>query len=455
MAEPLALRLADYALALELQTLPEDVLVRARHCLLDWLGVTLAGAGDPLSRIVREEAADEGGQGQATIFGTDVRLPVAQAALVNGTASHALDYDDVIEAMWGHPTVGVAPVVLALGERLDIDAGALLAAFVAGVEVSSRLGVMMGAAHYGQGWHATGTLGAFGAAAAASRLLGLSAEQAAHALGIAATQASGLKAMFGTMGKPLHAGHAASVGLRAASLARRGFIARTDAIECPQGFAAAHGGGLEVRQDLGVARGEYHLRAVLFKYHASCFGTHGAIEAAHALRAQQPDIAAHSLERIEVRVPEGALRMCVIPRPATGLEGKFSLAYTVGGALAGLDTAALESFSDARVGDSAIAAFRDKVEVVGDASLGGFAAEVHLVSTDGARIALSADAGAPETDLARERARLGAKFTALARPTLGAAADRLPALLDSFGRGASLPDLLGVLSMRGDASRAA
>jgi 2-methylcitrate dehydratase PrpD len=246
MAEPLALRLADYALALDLQTLPEDVLGRARHCLLDWLGVTLAGAGYPVSRIVREEAADEGGRGEAAVFATKVRLPVAQAALVNGTASHALDYDDVIEAMWGHPTVGVAPVVLALGERLDADAGAVLAAFVAGVEVSSRLGVMMGATHYGQGWHATGTLGAFGAAAAASRLLGIDTEQTAHALGIVATQASGLKAMFGTMGKPLHAGHAASVGLRAASLARRGFIARTDAIECPQGFADAHGGGLEI-----------------------------------------------------------------------------------------------------------------------------------------------------------------------------------------------------------------
>ncbi len=454
MAEPLALRLADYALALDLQTLPEDVLVRARHCLLDWLGVTLAGAGEPVSRIVREEAAAEGGRGEALIFGTGLRLPVAQAALVNGTASHALDYDDVIEAMWGHPTVGVAPVVLALGELLDADAGAVLAAFVAGVEVSSRLGVMMGATHYGQGWHATGTLGAFGAAAAASRLLGLDAEQAAHALGIAATQASGLKAMFGTMGKPLHAGHAASVGLRAASLARRGFIARTDAIECPQGFVEAHGGGLVVREDLGAATRAFHLRDVLFKYHASCYGTHGAIEAAHALRAQQPDISAHSLARIEVRVPEGALRMCVIPRPATGLEGKFSLAYTVGGALAGLDTAALESFSDGRVGDAAIAAFRDKVEVAGDASLGGFEAEVELVGTDGTRTRWAADAGKPETDLARERARLGAKFIALARPTLGAAADSLPALMGGFGRGTSLSDLLGVLSMRGDASRA-
>jgi 2-methylcitrate dehydratase PrpD len=454
MAQTLALGLADFALGLDLQRLPEDVLVRARHCLLDWLGVTLAGSRESLSRIVREEAADEGGRGEASVLGTSLRLPVAQAALVNGTAGHALDYDDVIEAMLGHPTVGIAPVVLALGERMNADGGAVLAAFVAGVEVSSRLGVIMGAGHYVQGWHATGTIGAFGAAAAAARLLGLDVEQTAHALGIAATQASGLKAMFGTMCKPLHAGHAASVGLRAASLARRGFIARTDAIECAQGFADAHGGRDEAHNDLGAPAKAFHLRDVLFKYHASCYGTHGAIEAARGLRERRSDLSAADLGRITVRVPEGALRMCVIPRPVTGLEGKFSLAYTVGGALAGLDTAALESFADERVSDPAVAAFRDLVEVVGDADLSGFAAEVVLVGLDGTRTGLSADAGLPETDLSRERGRLGAKFRALARPILGEAAAQIPDLLDDFGRGVPLSDVLAALKPQAAAARA-
>lgn len=446
MTEPLAVRLADYALGINLQTIPEDVLVRARHCLLDWLGVTLAGAGEALSRIVREEAADEGGRGEATIFGTSLRLPVAQAAFVNGTAGHALDYDDVIEAMWGHPTVGVAPVVFALGERLEADAGAVLAAFVAGVEVSSRLGVMMGAGQYGRGWHATGTLGAFGATVAAARLLGLDTEQTAHALGVAATQASGLKAMFGTMCKPLHAGHAAAIGLRAASLARRGFTARTDALECAQGFADAHGGAFEVRDDLGAATDAFHLRDVLFKYHASCYGTHGAIEAAQGLRASHPEIIGGGLERIIVRVPEGALRMCAIPRPSTGLEGKFSLAYTVGGALAGMDTAALESFSDARVHDPLVGALRDRVEVVGDASLGSFAAEVEVIGITGLRAHMAADAGRPDADLGRERQRLGAKFAALAGPTIGVSAARVPAMLDGLGKGTVVRELIGELS---------
>ena len=446
MAQTLALGLADFALGLDLQRLPDDVLVRARHCLLDWLGVTLAGSREALSRIVRDEAADEGGRGEASVFGTSLRLPVAQAALANGTAGHALDYDDVIEAMLGHPTVGIAPVVLALGERMNADAGAVLAAFVAGVEVSSRLGVIMGAGHYAQGWHATGTIGAFGAAAAAARLLGLDRGQTAHALGIAATQASGLKAMFGTMCKPLHAGHAASVGVRAASLARRGFVARADALECAQGFADAHGGRDETHTGLGAPAGDFHLRDVLFKYHASCYGTHGAIEAALGLRERQPTRAAAELASITVRVPEGALRMCAIPRPATGLEGKFSLAYTVGGALAGLDTAALESFADDRVTDPTIAAFRDLVEVVGDARLSGFVAEVELVGTDGTRTALTADAGIPETDLSRERARLGAKFNALARPVLGEGAAQIPGLLDDLGRGVSLGQILAALN---------
>ncbi len=156
--------------------------------------------------------------------------------MINGAAGHAHDYDDVHMAMNGHPTVPVAPAVLALAEHHHKGAHALLAAFAAGVDTECIIGRYIGASHYAEGWHATGTLGSFGAAAAAANLLELDAEATARALGIAGTQAAGLKSQFGTMCKPLHAGHAAATGVQAARLAARGFTSRTDILEIPAGF---------------------------------------------------------------------------------------------------------------------------------------------------------------------------------------------------------------------------
>ncbi len=170
-----------------------------------------------------------------------MRLPPLAAALVNGSASHALDFDDVNMAMPGHPSVAILPGLLALAEERGASGAEILAAFVAGYELQCRLGRTIAPGHYdGLGFHATATVGSFGAAAACAHLLGLDAAATATALGIAATQAAGLKSMFGTMCKPLHAGKAASNGLLAAKLASRGFTSRADALECAQGFARTH-----------------------------------------------------------------------------------------------------------------------------------------------------------------------------------------------------------------------
>ncbi len=229
--------LARYSSGLRFGDIPADVRAVVKHCVLDWLGVTLAGSREDAGRIVREEALEQGGAPQATLIGDGSRISVGQAALVNGTTSHALDYDDVHFAFLGHPTVTVLPAVLALAERGAHSGRQLMTAFVAGVEVGSRVGQYVTEAHYARGHHATGTLGTFAAAAGSARILGLDAEACATALGIAATQAAALKSMFGTMCKPLHAGKAAANGQYAALLAKRGFSSRSDAIECSQGFA--------------------------------------------------------------------------------------------------------------------------------------------------------------------------------------------------------------------------
>lgn len=266
--------LANYSSGLRFDDIPAEVRTVVRHCLLDWLGVTLAGSREDAARIVREEAMEQGGAPQATLIGAGQRTSIGQAALVNGTASHALDYDDVHFAFLGHPTVTVVPALLAVAERDGRGGRDFLTAFVAGVEIGSRVGEYVTEAHYARGHHATGTLGAFSAAAGTARLLGLDAETSATALGIAATQAAALKSMFGTMCKPLHAGKAAANGQYAALLAKRGFSSRADAIECSQGFADTQSPVTETDGVLDGFGERFHTRNVLFKYHAACYGTH-------------------------------------------------------------------------------------------------------------------------------------------------------------------------------------
>src|SRR5204862_5565974 len=171
-----------------------------------------AGASDPLVGILVDELVEAGGNPQASVIASAAKLPAISAALVNGAAGHALDYDDVNLAMPGHPSVAILPGLLALAEVRKSSGRDVIAAFVAGYETACRIGLAMRPGHYGRGFHATGTVGAFGAAAACARLLGLDAAGMARALGIAGTQAAGPKSQFGTMCKPFHAGQGSQKG---------------------------------------------------------------------------------------------------------------------------------------------------------------------------------------------------------------------------------------------------
>ena len=230
-AAELTRMLAARTSALNYDALPEEVRTLARQCVLDYFGVALAGADDPLVTILLDELAEAGGAAQAGIIGHKARLPALSAALLNGAIGHALDYDDVNLAMPGHPSVAILPGLLALAEARQSSGREVIAAFVAGYETACRIGSALRPGHYNLGFHATGTVGSFGAAAACARLLGFDAEATARALGIAGTQAAGLKAQFGTMCKPFHAGKASQSGLLAARLAARGFSSRPDLVE--------------------------------------------------------------------------------------------------------------------------------------------------------------------------------------------------------------------------------
>jgi 2-methylcitrate dehydratase PrpD len=437
--------LAEQAQVLGGTGLAPDIRALARQCVLDYLGVTLAGASQPLTTLLLAELDEQSGRPEATIIGHSARLPATSAALVNGTAGHALDFDDVNMAMPGHPSVAILPALLALAEVHGVSGEALIAAFVAGYELQCRIGMTIAPSHYdGLGFHATATIGSFGAAAACAHLLCLDADTFTTAIGIAGTQAAGLKSMFGTMCKPLHAGKAAYHGLLAAKLAARGFTSRTDVLECAQGFARTHSTAFHPERALVDPPGGFYLRDNLFKYHAACYLTHAPIEAANKLRKQY-DIRPEQVTRITLRLDEAADRICNIPAPRTGLEAKFSLRLTTAMALVGMDTGGLSGYSDATAADPVLVGLRDKVAFDFRAGHGHTKAEVTLDLTDGRHVTASHDAGVPAADIAEQGRRLEAKFISLSEPILGPG--RAAGLLEAVNRLDTLKDVGGLMRL--------
>jgi 2-methylcitrate dehydratase PrpD len=436
-ATDLTRTLAARASNLTYDELPDNVRALARQCVLDYLGVGLAGADDPLVLILLDELSEPGADTQASIIGHPIGLPVLSAALVNGAAGHALDYDDVNLAMPGHPSVAILPGLLALAEQRRSSGRDVIAAFVAGYETACRIGMAMRPGHYGRGFHATATVGCFGAAAACARLLGLDADQTAQALGIAGTQAAGLKSQFGTMCKPFHAGKASQNGLFAARLAARGFSSRPDFVECDQGFAATHGPDFHPEAALADPPQGFHILANLFKYHAACYMTHAPIECGRQLRDRQ-GVMPDDITAIALAVHRGSDRICNIPAPTDGLEAKFSLRQTVAMALSGVDTASLGAYSAATATDPALAGLRERVVFDFRDDCPEAAAELCVTLRDGRVLKASHDAGVPSADIAAQGERLASKFDALAEPVLGAARTReLRQAIDSLD---TLPD---------------
>src|SRR3954451_1323501 len=423
VATKLTRTLAAQASAVTYEALPEPVRELARQCVLDYYGVALAGADDPLATILLEELAEAGGAAQAGVIGHKARLPALSAALVNGAIGHALDYDDVNLAMPGHPSVAILPGLLALAEARQSAGHEVIAAFVAGYETACRIGSALRPGHYNLGFHATGTVGAFGAAAACAHLLRLDADATARALGIAGTQAAGLKSQFGTMCKPFHAGKASQSGLLAARLAVRGFSSRPDLIECEQGFALTHGPDFHPEAALATPPNGFHIFANLFKYHAACYLTHGPIECARALR-EQHGVAPDQVARMTLSLDRSCDRVCNIPAPTDGLEAKFSLRQNVAMALSGVDTASLGAYSAATETDPPLLRLRQNLALDFHAGWPQAAAELEVAHAAGRVLQASHDAGIPSADIAAQGERLAAKFDALAEPALGGARSR-------------------------------
>ena len=377
--------LAEFVATLDSEDVPSDLVTLAERAFVDTVGVTLAGAdADAGERAGRFAAVQAGAvDGGATLLGRTERATLPAAALANGTAGHALDYDDLSWGMDGHPSVVLVAPILAAGEVTDATGADAVTAFVAGFETACYLAEPISPEHYERGWHPTATFGTFGATAATCSVLGLDADATHRALAIAASMPSGLKRNFGSMTKPLHAGLAARSGVTAALLARDGFSADATPISGDGGFFDLYGDGATTMPTPPGEPWRLRTEGIHVKYYPCCYFTHTSITATAAL-ADEHGIDPADVERIEVTASRGAGDALVNPDPETGLEAKFSMEHCVAAALA-RDRVGLEAFEPEAVTDPTIAALRERVDFETDdgREYDGHGATVRVVTTAG------------------------------------------------------------------------
>ena len=332
-----ALELAKRASAINVDTVPEEAVCIAARAFADTIGVALAGCQadfiDGIERVLETQTDS----GPANKIGRPGRCSVLQAAVINGTAAHALDFDDCSTTMGGHPSAPIVPALLALAQARGASGAAMLSAYLAGAELEMRLARGVMPHHYEKGWHPTATLGVFGAAAASAHLIGLDAERMATTLAIAVSMASGLKSNFGTPIKPLHVGQAAYNGVLAAQLAEKGLTANHDAFDHEYGFFRVLNGADTYAPERALADWDGPMEVlapgIAIKQHPCCGSAHSAIDAALAIRGEYGPLRAADIASIETWTHRRRLAHTNRPQPRTGLDAKFSVQFLTGKAL--------------------------------------------------------------------------------------------------------------------------
>lgn len=375
--------LARYLVSARYEDLPAAVRHEAGRALLNWLGCAIGSSRHETIERALAAVQPFSGPPQAAVLGRSERLDILLAALVNGISSHVLDFDDThVRAI--HPSAPVLPALIAYAEWRPITGRELIHAFVLGVEAEERVGLSVFPEHYAIGWHITGTAGVFGAAAAVGRLLGLDERQMRWALGIAATQAAGLREMFGTMCKSLHPGRAAQNGLMAALLAAKNFTSSEQAIEAPRGFARVTSTRFDptvITEGLGQ---RYELLSNMYKPYACGLVVHAAIDGCIEL-TNEHGLTADDIERVDLTVSPLVLELTGKRRPRSGLEGKFSVYHAA--AVGIIHGAAGEAqFSDAVVLDPRVIALRERVFATQDSAIGRTEARVSIRLRNGKRL---------------------------------------------------------------------
>jgi 2-methylcitrate dehydratase PrpD len=436
-------------------TVPANARKRAALAFTDTIGVMLAGSGEPAARIAQSLVAEEGAGG-CRVLGTALTTSAGSAALANGVAAHALDYDDMCFVSLAHPSCALVPAILAAGELAHATARTLLDACVVGFEIECRLGTVMNPRHYHQrGWHCTSSIGTLGAAAAVARVLGLDAAATRHALGIAASSACGLKENMGSMVKPLHAGMAARNGVMAARLAQRGFTASPQAIDGPQGYLVAmdsQQSSLDAAVDDLGARWEINDTGVTVKLYPSCAATHPPLDALTAI-VRREEITCDQVAAIDVEADSMTPRLLIHPNPSNGLEAKFSMPFCAAAAVV-YPRIGIETFDVAQIRNMDVQSLMPRVTLRANPAFDSAAplsqARVTVRLHDGREWSERAD-GARGYPGRLSDQELSAKFTDCAARTLGRpgalhAWDALTSCFADDGRGPDVRVLTALLA---------
>lgn len=442
--------LAAYVVASRLASVPDDVRHEAHRALLNFVGCAIGGCREPAVDIAIRALGPYSGPATARVIGRPERLDPLHAALMNGIAAHVHDYDDTTPKNYIHATAPVASALFALASVQPVTGADFLNAFVLGFEAVSRVGNAVYPAHYDVGWHITGTAGVFGATAGVGKLLGLPVQNMVWALGLAATQAAGLREMFGAMGKAFHPGGAARNGYVAALLAREGFTGSDSGIEGRRGFAAVQAITCDlakVTEGLGT---DFDLRVNTYKPYPCGIVIHPTIDACIQI-AREHTPTPEAIAAVRLRVAPLVLDLCNKKDISVGLEGKFSVYHAAAiGLVRG--RAGLREFTDAVVNDPQVKAVRERVTASADARVAEDAVIVEVELTSGARLHKQVDhaignLGRPMTDTELED-----KFRDQAGLVLPAdQVDRLIALCRTLGELDDLRQLIEAATPRSNA----
>ena len=408
--------LAEYIYKTSYENIPKETHRYVKLCLLDWIGVTLGGSREPVSDILLDFIDIMGGEKHASIIGKGIKTNLLLASLINGTMSHALDFDDTLKNSGTHPTVCLAPAVISVGEYKKSSGKDLITAFIIGFEIAARIGRAIGIDQYKQGWHTTSTIGRFGAAAGAAKLMNLSLEQIINAFGITGTQMSGLREVFGTMNKPLHAGKAAMDGVLSVTLAKRNFDSSQRIFEGRFGLKNVYAPEADVTQMVAGLGTEYQIMDIAFKPYASALATHSTIQAIEAIKAEG-NITADDVQSIQIDFGELPFSVVNNKNPRKVLEGKFSVYQCA--ALAFIKgRVTVDMFTLKEINNSEIIAFREKINVLLNPKLKQFETIIKVVTNQGKKFEqfIKMPKGSPENPLTF--LEMKEKFMDLAMPVI-------------------------------------
>ena len=440
-------KFADYAVGTRPQPLPPEVLHHAKRVVIDWYASLLPGAVVAPATLFEKALAEDLDRGNARLA-LGRRASTRAAALINGTAAHAVEVDDIFKFGIYHPGAPTIAAALATAQSIGASGEQFLRAVIVGYEISTRIGAAMGRAHY-KYWHNTGTIGTFGAASAAAELYGLDAKRFAHALATSATMAAALQQAFrmDSMSKPLHSGHAAEAGILAAAGAREGVTGSLDVIEGEAGMGRAMSDGPDWEKAVATLGRVHHVTMMTVKNHACCGHTFAAIDGAQEAQ-RQLGVKPADIARVRVGSYRAAKEVSGYEDPVSPAEGRFSLKYVVATALVH-GSVRLAAFEPARMNDPVTRALMKKIELTIDPELDAAfpnqrAARVAIDTTDGRSVEYLQPARKGDPELPLTDRDLEDKYMELASPVLGEATAK--ALVAKLWKLETLPDVTTALA---------